>query len=124
MPSDVDDFSYEVESRNLAALHGTRAQLRRVYSPSGDLSLLVAFGSGRIKGPAVEPLLSVGEALIGPRGRRVQRQPAVTESMRKYGVESSPGTCEIALRYLGAQWFSPDPARRKVDHHGLPGLPI
>src|ERR1700735_1328217 len=44
--------------------------------------------------------------------------------MRKYGVKCGAGAREIALRYLGAQWFGPEAARRKVDRHRPAGLPV
>ncbi len=124
MPGDVDHFSDEIEPRNVAALHGPRAQLRCVDSARGDLGLFVAFGSRRIDGPAVESGLCAGEALVGPCSRRLYRQPAICQSMRKYGVECGAGAGEIALRYLGAQRFGPEAARRKVYRHRLAGVPV
>jgi hypothetical protein len=54
----------------------------------------------------------------------VQRQPAVGQAMRKDAVDRASGAQQIALRYLGAQCFGPEPVRRKIDHDGVAGLPV
>src|ERR1700683_1578150 len=124
MPGHVDHFPDKVESRNPAAFHRTRAQLRRVHATSSDLRLLVAFGPGGMHGPMVERGLSFFDALIGPGGRRPLRQPTVGKAMGKNAAERGTGAAQITLRCLGTEWSRPEEIWRQVDYHRLAGLPV
>src|SRR5579884_2381481 len=54
MPGDIDDFSDEVQSRNLARFHGFCRQFVGVDASRGDLCLVVTFGAGRCDRPAMQ----------------------------------------------------------------------
>src|ERR1700722_8041478 len=124
MPSDVDDFADEVESRNLAAFHGSGAQLCCVHATRRDFCFFVAFRPCWDEDPAVERGLGFFDALIGPRGWRMQRQPPVGKTMRKNAAERCPRIRQITLRNPGAKFTGPEVAGREIDHNGFSRLPV
>ncbi len=83
----IHDFSDEVKTENLAALHGASVKFIGRDAASGDFGLGIAFSSSWDDAPRVKSVLKLGQRGIGRFVRLglrcVEAQPAIGETLRQ-----------------------------------------
>jgi hypothetical protein len=93
---DVHDFADEVESGDIARLHGLGGEGVGADATCGDFCFVVALGAGWGEGPCVEAALEFVEGVIGRVGWWGGFEEAVGEAGWEFGSKGGFGGVEVA----------------------------